>query len=46
MIRIQVLDDATEEQLKEHGDVCAICYCDMTANAKVIDMVIQLKIYG
>jgi hypothetical protein len=27
--RIERLSDATEEQLKVHADVCAICYGDM-----------------
>ena len=35
VVRIQTLDDATEDQLKAHADVCAICYSDMTTSAKV-----------
>ena len=34
--RIQTLEDATEEQLKAHADVCAICYSEMINSAKVI----------
>nr|KAG5687898.1 hypothetical protein BaRGS_027221 [Batillaria attramentaria] len=29
--RIAALDEATQEQLDEHGDVCAICYQELTA---------------
>ena len=34
--RIQTLEDATEEQLQAHADVCAICYSEMVTSAKVI----------
>merc|ERR1719367_2327035 len=33
--RIQTLEDATEEQLKAHADVCAICYSEMINSAKI-----------
>ena len=29
--RIQALDVATQEELEEHGDVCAICYSELKA---------------
>lgn len=29
--RIETLDEATQEQLDEHGDVCAICYQELTS---------------
>ena len=33
--RIERLEDATEEQLKIHNDVCAICYADMQVHKLV-----------
>lgn len=35
MTRIQILDDASPEQLASFQDVCAICYMNILSNAKI-----------